>query len=171
MEFKEGDELVKAKVKFAEEYGGMVLAETDGREFYGDADGKTYAEGLADAWNLACEIAEPAVIGGYGRDGLREMFGNDDIGFIFGNYTVSEAMKMTEQWKSEKEIHVGDVVVFKDGEKSGAGVVTTVNKDTGTGCLLLQDGVCGRFFDNAALEKTGRRIDVGNWLKQIGGEA
>lgn len=72
---------------------------------------KTYAQGLADAWDLAKKIRVQPSNGGIPKSELEEIFGTTFIDTIFKNNTYAEALAKIEAYEKEKsEIKVGDEV-------------------------------------------------------------
>ena len=121
------------------------------------------AEGHSEAWELARKIAVIPKNGGYGGSKLIEIFNTALIDEIF-NLTYSEAAaKVAERERQKEEIKVGDVVSHE--EKYGVVI------SEGTICFrgFTDDGTPFEWYKERCT-KTGRHIDIGSFLKQIGGE-
>lgn len=158
----EGDELYKYRVMFR-----------DGSEDWFDEEGivgKTYTQGLADAWEVARRIAIEDVLGGIPCEELRKIFGTPSTVEIFFNNSYESAAKKIEAYEKEKEIKVGDVVVQRDTQKKF--LVVTEEDDNSVyefGVIdletLMLDRICN---DTKIFKKTGKHIDIESLLKQIG---
>ena len=122
------------------------------------------AEGQNEAWELAKKIVLQPINGGYKRSEFEEIFGCGYISDIFEKYTYSEAAAKVEAWeKAKEEIKVGDVVSHE--EKYGVVI------SEGTICFrgFTDDGTPFEWYKERCT-KTGRHIDIGSFLKQIGEE-
>ena len=76
--------------------------------------GKTYEQGLADAWELAKNIVLSASRGGLDGDVIVEIFGENCLYAheIMTRYTAEEALAKIEAYEREKEIKETDVVEY-----------------------------------------------------------
>ena len=86
--------------------------------------------------------------------------------------TASENVTSTMTGSKVKsvEVKVGDVVIetFGSGSKY-IGVVTQITGNQNSVCMTYSDGSVGVTLAKR-LKKTGRRIDIDGFLKQIGGD-
>ena len=121
------------------------------------------AEGEQVAWELARKIVRQPINGGYKQSEFEEIFGCGYISDIFEKYTYSEAAAKVEAWEKAKEIKVGDVVSHE--EKYGVVI------SEGTICFrgFTDDGTPFEWYKERCT-KTGRHIDIGSFLRQIGEE-
>ena len=122
------------------------------------------AEGQNEAWELARKIYLPDGFEGFAPSELEEIFGGDNTDWIVGGHSYPEAAAKVEAWKKAKEeIKVGDVVSHE--EKYGVVI------SEGTICFrgFTDDGTPFEWYKERCT-KTGRHIDIGSFLKQIGGK-
>ena len=122
------------------------------------------AEGEQVAWELARKIVRQPINGGYKQSEFEEIFGCGYISDIVEKYTYSEAAAKVEAWeKAKEEIKVGDVVSHE--EKYGVVI------SEGTICFrgFTDDGTPFEWYKERCT-KTGRHIDIGSFLRQIGEE-
>lgn len=170
--YKLGDEvLVKAKIIGIDEFptdGLPYEVETehhfDGwvseNEIINGIDGKTYIQGLSDAWELARKILMKEY--GYTAQQIYDIFG-DGAHQTIRNLTPQEALAKIEAYEGEQEIKVGDVV--KRAENGCNGVVTSIH--THESYVMWEDGsTC--LWKTKHLKKTGKHIDIEGLLRQIG---
>lgn len=166
--YKVGDEvLVKGSIAEIEndEYDACPVAvgfDKGRSEWFGEEElipvGKTYEQGLADAWELAKKIENRL-----GSTILEPIFGSSSISVILDNFTAEEALAKIEAYERKQEIKVGDEVKTILGKTNG--IVTRVYSEC---CYVVwADGVCGE-YQKSHLEKTGKHIDIESLLKQIG---
>ena len=126
------------------------------------------AEGHNEAWELARKIAVIPKDGGYGGNKLIEIF-NTALNNEIINLTYPEAAAKVAEWeKAKEEIKRGDIIRNKYDTSSKFCVT-----DIGCDGHLYGVGRYGLIYSNQDpeyWEKTGRHIDIGSFLKQIGGE-
>ena len=129
------------------------------------------AVGQNEAWELARKIAVIPKDGGYGGSKLIEIFNTALNNEIF-NLTYPEAAAKVAEWeKAKEEIKVGDVVESNNGNGERIAVIDVWPSFDG----LHFEGISSNrtlTIDASAkyYTKTGRHIDIGSFLKQIGGE-
>lgn len=126
--------------------------------------GKTYEDGLNDAW----ECAKNLLKGEYDQYKRFEIFGNTDVDNIFTLLTGAEALvklkKYEEEQKNSAEIKIGDEVTDDDGWN---GVVTWIDPDGEYLIILQKDGTALRWKKDI-FKKTGRHFpEIEKVLKQI----
>ena len=121
--------------------------------------------GQNEAWELARKIV---IQNGYSSCDLYEIFGKSDLQHVLENYTYTEVTAKVAEWeKAKEEIKDGDVLegIYDNEVKC---IVTNLCPDN-MAYLVFDDGTAGVYeLDN--LKKTGRRIDIDSFLKQIGEE-
>lgn len=124
--------------------------------------GKTYADGLVDAWDLAKKILMPKDRGGLTTSELNEIFYTTYPTDVFEKNSYEEALAKIEAY--EKEIKVGDIVKFVSN--GDIGCVTYSGSETAY--VMWEDGRSGNYRKDI-LEKTGRTAEsLGLLLRQIG---
>ena len=126
------------------------------------------AEGQNEAWELARKITCQPINGGFNRSEFEEIFDEGYISDIFEKYTYTEASKKVAEWeKAKEEIKDGDILkgIYDNTLKC---VVTNLYTDN-IAYLVFDDGTAG-FHELDNFKKTGRHIDIDNFLKQRGGE-
>ena len=121
---------------------------------------KTYEDGLNDAWEMANRVS---------------FMDASDVEDIFGEYytmdemmetfTAVEAAEKIAEWEKKREFRVNDEV-----RKKSTGICGVVIYSFGDGRVdvIFKNGshdIC----ETSKLTKTGRTIDIGSLLKQIGG--
>ena len=124
--------------------------------------------GQNEAWELVRKIFDMET------NDIEDIFIKEDawnLGTVLNNYTYQEAAAKVEAWERQKEeIKVGDVYMSKVGNYF---VIYDIDHEKGIAKILWSD------LSNSARElddikkyyiKTGRHIDIDNFLKQIGGE-
>ena len=167
--YKVGDEVsVKGEITKVCESGVVVKAHYFGEAYFDrsnmDLIGKTYEQGLADAWELAKKIRVQPRDGGIPNSELEEIFGTTFIDTIFKNNTCAEALAKIEAYEKEKEIKVKDIVIYHDCP--GTGVVTYVDSEHTT--VMWENGRFGE-YQKCYLEKTGETADcLDDLFRQIG---
>ena len=121
--------------------------------------------GQNEAWELARNIIIPPWKGGMSSDDYTAIFGSCiSESYVMKNYTYSEAAAKVAEWeRAKEEIKVGDVVSHE--EKYGVVI------SEGTICFrgFTDDGTPFEWYKERCT-KTGRHIDIGSFLKQIGDE-
>lgn len=120
--------------------------------------------GQQEAWDLAQRIVKEIDDGGYAPNELQEIFDNPSHCVAIEVNTYAEAAAKVEAWEQGKEIRVGDVVETDDGY---IGIVTDVSMNYVDG--IRSNGVAFS-FSKKGCTKTGRHIDIGALLAEIGGE-
>ena len=117
--------------------------------------------------NAAWELARKCMLM---TDRERETIFGSGHNALYGVLTYFDyehaAEKVAEWEKTKEEIKVGDVFEFTSGGKA---VVMKVYED-GEVALFFPDGGCGIYEPDESWHKTGRHIDIGSFLKQIGEE-
>lgn len=165
--FKVGDEVsVKGEITKVCESGVVVKAHYFG-EAYNDKSnmdliGKTYEQGLADAWELAKKIYDMKC------DAIEEIFGVKG-GFyeVVRNFTFEDCRDKIEAYEKEKEIKVGDEVVHGEGSFQTKFTVTFFESNKVEG--FDKNGNTHSFcYPNPYIKKTGKHIEIEGILKQIG---
>ena len=123
--------------------------------------GKTYSDGLSDAWELAKKILNMKF------DVAVEVFDCTRLFDVMEKFTPEEALAKIDAYEKEKEIKVGDVVYYsKDGDISTQSIVTKIEGNVVY--TVYSDGSCGREYYPNDLKKTGKHIDIESLLWQIG---
>lgn len=132
-----------------------------------ECTGKTYEDGMAEAWEVARKLCAPEDDGGIPWDDIHEIFGVNKFYDAFKNFTAAEAAEKIKAWEDAQEIHVGDIVTDSYGNKD---VVTGIGgqKETDTVCILRTDGYAETVYKQE-LTKTGHTIDIAGLLAEIGG--
>lgn len=117
--------------------------------------------GQNEAWELVRKIFDMET------NDIEDIFIKEDawnLGTVLNNYTYQEAAAKVEAWeKAKEEIKVGDVVSHE--EKYGVVI------SEGTICFrgFTDDGTPFEWYKERCT-KTGRHIDIGSFLRQIGEE-
>ena len=128
------------------------------------------AAGQEEAWELAQKIIDNIDDGGYRAEDLAQIFGTRVYELCIVNNTYAEAAEKVEAWKkAKKEICVGDVVRFKENHRVEFCVTNILDDRFLYGINAEGDVYADRNIK--LFEKTGRHIDVNEWLKQIGDES
>lgn len=170
MEYKVGDEvLVKVKINYIDRRSSSIPYEVKERN--------NKKNSPATIWIRKEDIQpEPVMTAEEAWEIAKNLFANysnTELDEIFGKgWTYPKLMKMTpkkakariEAWEAEK-INVGDVVMIFDEY----GIVTRVDAETGFFNVLKESGCTGS-YKKIEIKKTGRHIDIGGILKQIGGD-
>lgn len=127
--------------------------------------GKTYSEGLNDAWELAKRIVMGVEDGGFDSQEVIDVFGKNRY-YSFKDLSPQEALAKIEAYEKEKKIKVGDEVVLDDEEKT-VFIVTRIRNGFISG--FDKDGTTHSYiFPNRFIQKTGKHIDIESLLLQIG---
>lgn len=124
------------------EYRGAKL------DFHCRPIGKTYEDGLNDAWECAKKVLCDS---GCNLVELEDIFGNHTIDGIFNTYTASEAIDAIEKYESER-IKVGDEVKYR----SVVGVV--LEHDDNSTSVMKTNGNVSTIYNKRDLKKTGRHF-------------
>ena len=122
--------------------------------------------GQNEAWELVRKIFDMET------NDIEDIFIKEDawnLGTVLNNYTYTEAAAKVAEWeKAKEEIKVGDI--FQDNDGNNA-IVTSIKGNTVY--YMWDDGDTRSGFAEDVKKhftKTGRHIDIGSFLKQIGGE-
>lgn len=122
---------------------------------------KTYEQGLADAWELAKKIAKMSY------DECRDIFGKGGFHLVAYGFTVEEALAKIEAYeKKENEIKVGDEVIHETDSTKRQFFVTYIGGNMISGIEKNGD-THGFSFPNQYIRKTGKHIDIEEFLKQL----
>lgn len=134
---------------------------------------QAFNQGAEAAWELARKIILPQSQGGMNDEDYKEIFGSGfSEKYVIKNYTYSEAAAKVAEWeKAKEEIEVGDVVESNNGNSERIAVIDVWPSFDGlhfegissNGTLTID--ASARYYT-----KTGRHIDIGSFLKQIGEE-
>jgi hypothetical protein len=162
--FKVGDEVsVKGEITKVGESGVVVKAHYFGEAYFDrsnmDLIGKTYEQGLADAWELAKKLANLS------SNAYVEIFGAKGLYSIVCCFSYEEALAKIEAYEKEKEIKVGDVVEI--GEHKNKGFVVDIPLHGSTIAVFHPSGKLV-FYMRESVKKTGKHIDIESLLRQIG---
>lgn len=129
-----------------------------------DSIDKVRAAGQQEAWELArkymlmTQREREAIFG----SGYNALYG------VLTYFDYKHAAAKVAEWeRKNEEICVGDVVNIRN--INICGVVTYVNTTDSTMIVMTSNGST-IFIEKEDCTKTGRHIDVGAWLAQIGGE-
>ena len=153
--------LIAENVELKNKYKDLNKALDD---FNDDMCKSARAAGQQEAWELAKKIALVESEGGYSSEELDEIFGRCQYLIEIFNLTYHEAAAKVAEWERKKEeICVGDVVEFGKycGVVVGAGEVYVKGFTSDWTPFQWMKKDC---------TKTGRHIDVDEWLAQIEGE-
>ena len=172
MKFKPGDEvLVKAEITDIHECTDkpyFVMPNFDSVDWVSEDKiipmGKTYTQGLADAWELVRKLGEIE------QDEREKMFSYRSVKAIIEDCTIEEVKDRIEAYEKKKEIKVGDVLESKD-EKRRFLVVTEEDDDSiyEFGVIDLKTMTLDRICNYPkGFIKTGKHIDIESLLRQIG---
>lgn len=156
--------------KELKEKNKKLLCKVDSYELYGDQHEEEYNQafnqGAEEAWELAKKINDMDI---YDTEEIFIEAGAFHLGNVLENYTYQEAAAKVAEWeKAKEEIKVGDVVRNKP-HVSVEFCVTQIDYDG----YLYGVGRGGATYSGKNpeyWEKTGRQIDIDNFLKQIRGE-
>ena len=129
---------------------------------------QAFNQGAEAAWELVKKIILNDK-GCYSGEELKEIFGYAYSQTLIKNYTYTKAVAKIAEWeKAKEEIKVGDV--FQDDDKNNA-IVTSIKGNTIY--YMWDDGDTRSGFAEDVKKhftQTGRHIDIGSFLKQIGDE-
>lgn len=168
--FKVGDEVfVKGNIAKIEEEGSYPISvgfDKGRAEWFEEEElipvGKTYEQGLVDAWALANKV------GSLEGDERVKIFDHSDayhFGWFLENYTPAEALAKIEAYEKGKEIKVGDEVVHAMGRNENKLFVTSISDGMVKGFEINEVSFT---FPNQFIKKTGKHIDIESLLRQIG---
>ena len=126
------------------------------------------AEGAEAAWELARKINDMDI---YDTEEIFIEAGAFHLGNVLENYTYPEAAAKVAEWEKAKEIKAGDIVESNNGNGERIAVIDVWPSFDG----LHFEGISsnGTLTIDASAKyytKTGRHIDIGSFLKQIGEE-
>ena len=174
MKYKVGDEvLVKGSiVKIeCEEYDACPVAvgfDKGRSEWYAEEElipaGKTYTQGLADAWELAKKIVLDKDRGGFSCSELESIFDTVYPSDILEELSCKEVLAKIEAYEKEKEIKVGDVVKNVHNGMEYIVLDTESGRSINTKFTAFDSLNIG----SSAWKKTGKHIDIELLLRQIG---
>jgi hypothetical protein len=152
---------IKERIEHYERKDRENQAEPEGYDA-GFLNGKEMV--LQRAQEVIDKIIRATGDGGLSMDELAEIFGVGDSHSIFINYTLRDIIKRFDEYD---EIHVGDEVVFDDGEKA---VVTKVYNELQRVTAVCSDGGarCRKMDD---FKKTGNHFaEVSKLIEKLGGK-
>ena len=123
------------------------------------------AKGQNEAWELVRKIFDMET------NDIEDIFIKEDawnLGTVLNNYTYQEAAAKVAEWeKTKEEIKIGDVLEYI--YDSNVKCVATNLYPSNMAYLVFEDGTVGMHkLDD--FKKTGRQMDIDNFLKQIRGE-
>ena len=126
---------------------------------------QAFNQGAEAAWELARKINDMDI---YDTEEIFIEAGAFHLGNVLENYTYSEAAaKVTEWEKAKEEIKVGDIL--EDIYDSNVKCTVTNLYPNNMAYLVFDDGTAG-MHKLDTFKKTGRRMDIDGFLKQIRGE-
>ena len=167
-ELKDENERLKAEnEKMSIKIDAYELCGDQHKEEYNQA----FNQGAEEAWELAKKIILYDK-SSYSGEELKEIFGYAYSQTLMRNHTYSEAAAKVAEWeKAKEEIKVGDVVESNNGNGERIAVIDVWSSFDG----LHFEGISsnGTLTIDASAKyytKTGRHIDIGSFLKQIGDE-
>ena len=137
-----------------------------------------YDKGLADAWEVAREIVTFTKDGGLSVEALEKIFGTQICEEIIRDFDVFEAItKIKTYEKEQKEIKVGDEIIYQYNDREKTGVVYDVMNFSDSNVYLIfspfelnaTDSVTSEI--DKIIRKTGRHFpQVEALLKAMKGE-
>ena len=116
-----------------------------------------------EAWELARKLVVLPEEGGYSGEEMNEIFGYRFAHEIYENNTLTEAKEKIDAWEESQNIKVGDIV--KDAWDRFA-VVTFIESSSKI-AIMYYDGDTLESTNIDKFKKTGKRIDIESFLKQI----
>ncbi len=121
-------------------------------------ESKTYAQGLADAWELLKKVYDMKC------ETIEQIF-DVEGGFwdVIRDFTYEEALAKIEAYEKGKPVCVGDVV-----ECNGFKGVVLHIFHSGSLNIVYENGIIDTLASVQECEKTGKHIDIESLLKQIG---
>ena len=167
-ELKDENERLKAENE-------KMSVKIDAYELCGDQHEVEYNQAFNQGAEAAWELAKKIILndkGCYSGEELKEIFGYAYSQTLIRNYTYTKAATKVEEWeKAKEEIKVGDVVESNNGNGERIAVIDAWPSFDG----LHFEGISsnGTLTIDASAKyytKTGRHIDIGSFLKQIGEE-
>ena len=167
-ELKDENERLKAENE-------KMSVKIDAYELCGDQHEVEYNQAFNQGAETAWELARKIILydkDSYSGEELKEIFGYAYSQTIMKNYTYQEVATKVEEWeKAKEEIKVGDVVESNNGNGERIAVIDVWPSADG----LHFEGISSNktlTIDASAkyYTKTGRHIDIGSFLNQIGGK-
>ena len=132
---------------------------------------KTYADGLADAWELArklyCDIKSHELKEIFDCKSNHYVDASIVFGWILNELTPQQALAKIEAYEKSQQIQVGDVV-YAQGIKGV--VIDECTEDSDDTCYVFCENGNIEDWKFVDLKKTGRHIDISNLLEQIRGD-
>lgn len=116
-----------------------------------------------EAWDIARRLVVLPEEGGYSGEEMNEIFGYRFAHEIYENNTLTKVKAKIEAWEESKNIKVGDIV--KDAWDRFA-VVTFIESSSKI-AIMYYDGDTLESTNIDKFKKTGKRIDIESFLKQI----
>lgn len=173
MKFRPGDAvLFETQIADADEACRTYLIQAGGKKFWTREiklhplmEGKTYEDGLNDAWDAAKKITCTPENGGLSHDDYAEVFGTRSGGEVFAEFAPQEVIEKIKTFE-DTAIHVGDVVTDCHGFYCVV-IARNDNYNNHYRKVLYADGDVKQIA-KGGLQKTGRTLDVAGFLKQIG---
>lgn len=126
--------------------------------------------GQNEAWELARKIVLYDK-DSYSGEELKEIFGYAYSQTLMKNYTYPEAAAKIAEWeaaKTKEEIKVGDIITHGGYDEDLC--VLCMSTDKKYYNAVDRYGAVYYMLSKETIAKTGRHIDIGGFLKQIGGE-
>ena len=161
-ELKDENERLKAENE-------KMSVKIDAYELCGDQHEEEYNQafnqGAEAAWELARKINDMDI---YDTEEIFIEAGAFHLGNVLENYTYSEAAAKVAEWeKAKEEIKRGDIL--EDIYDSNVKCTVTNLYPNNMVYLVFDDGTAG-MHKLDVFKKTGRRMDIDGFLKQIRGE-
>ena len=155
----------------------MAIAALQKNEWILQDDGEPSPEvtaarkaGQEEAWELARQITDVPMRGGFEAYFLVDAFGGTEIAPIFSNNTYSEALAKVEAQIKNGVFKIGDVVRTKsDPDDCGDMVVIDVEGMAKDCVTVVYGNFCKRTFASRQLIKTGRMLPVNDWMRRMRG--
>lgn len=172
-EFTRGDLVfVEATVAYTDEFGKKCKLQNSCDEeeywwvdmdkihtscYYKSDLGKTYSDGMSDAWKLVRKLYLEEEDGGIPFSDMNEIFGIAAFRDIV-KMDVKDVIKKISEWQDSKAIHIGDIVTNKFSGKRAVVVDMNEFEEDYLCSLIYEDFTCARVWDNN-LVKTDEHID------------
>ena len=155
--------------KELKEENKKLFCKVDSYELYGNQHeveyNQAFNQGAEAAWELARKINDMDI---YDTEEIFIEAGAFHLGNVLENYTYSEAAAKVAEWeKANEEIKVGDIL--EDMYDSNVKCTVTNLYPNNRAYLVFDDGSAG-MHKLDTFKKTGRRMDIDGFLKQIRGE-
>lgn len=131
---------------------------------------KTYEQGLEEAWEIARKIAISDELGGFNKDELKKIFGEEIVipAYLMINYPdIHEVKAKIDAWEAEQaKPKLGDVVE----------IIGLITHQTYTGIYIEENALeyivldnslskCFLKKDGCTIKKTGKHIDIQSLLE------